>query len=42
MQLTDQQAMEIGNRLIRLVKAVYGNNLPNPETLDIGTKKEDN
>lgn len=27
-QLTNQQAIELGTRLIRLVKAVYGNDLP--------------
>ncbi len=27
-RLSDNQAIEYGTRLIRLVKAVYGNNLP--------------
>ena len=27
-ELTNQQALECGTRLIRLVRAVYGNNLP--------------
>ena len=39
-QLTNQEAVEYGSSLIRLIKAVYRSNLP--ETIDIGTKKDDN
>lgn len=41
-KLTKQEAVEYGNRLIQLIKAVYGNNLPKPKTLDTGIKKVDN
>lgn len=41
-KLTSEEALEFGTRLINFVKAVYGNNLPKPKTLDIGTNKEDN
>lgn len=40
--LTNQEAIEYGMRLINLVKAVYGSNLPKLKKLDIGTKREDN
>lgn len=39
-QLTNQEAIEIGTRLIRLVKAVYGKDLP--KQFDKKAKKEDN
>ena len=38
--LTQEQAIEYGSRLIRFVKAVYGNNLP--KTIDTGVNKGDN
>lgn len=41
-QLTNEEAIEFGVRLIRLVRAVYGNGLPKPETIDTGTKNENN
>lgn len=33
-KLSDQQALAYGNRLICLIKAVYGNQLPNLKTID--------
>jgi hypothetical protein len=39
-QLTNQQAVEYGTRLILLVKAVYGKDLP--KRLDKKIKQEDN
>lgn len=43
MQLTDEQAMEMGTKLIRLIKVVFGSNLPKewkPRKLDsVGPKK---
>lgn len=41
-KLTKQEAVEYGMRLIQLIKAVYGSDLPKLKTLDTGTKKEDN
>lgn len=41
-KLTNEEALELGTRLIGFVKAVYGDNLPKLKTLDTGTKKEDN
>lgn len=41
-QLTNEEAIEFGIRLIKLVKAVYGNNLPKSKTIDTGTTKGDN
>lgn len=32
--LTNKQALDFGNRLISLVKAVYGNQLPDLKTID--------
>lgn len=40
-RLTDQEAFEFGARLIRFVKAVYGNNLPKPRAID-GDRVKDN
>lgn len=40
-KLTDKQAIDYGIRLIRLVKAVYGNDLPQPG-FDKEIKKNDN
>lgn len=40
--LTDQQVTEYGTRLIQLVKAVYGNNLPMPKNVDKEAKKGNN
>lgn len=40
-QLTNQQAFEYGSRLIRLVRAVYGNNLPT-NGFDNSFKKDNN
>lgn len=39
-KLTNEQAIEFGTRLIRLVRAVYGNDLP--KRFDNGIKKENN
>lgn len=39
-QLSDQEAVEYGTRLILLVKAVYGKDLP--KRLDKKIKQEDN
>ena len=41
-QLTNQQAVEFGARLIQFVKAVYGDDLPKLKTLDTGIKRGDN
>lgn len=41
-KLTNEEALQLGTRLINFVKAIYGNNLPKLKTLDTGTKKEDN
>lgn len=41
-KLTDQEAIELGTRLINFVKAVYGNNLPELKDIDTNKKKEDN
>lgn len=41
-KLTNEDTLELGTRLINLVKAVYGTNLPKLKMLDTGTKKEDN
>lgn len=38
-QLTTQEAVEYGIRLIQFVKAVYGRNLPEGKNVDIGNKK---
>lgn len=41
--LTDQQSIEYGTRLVRLVKAVYENDLPLPEkNIDKSANKNDN
>lgn len=40
-RLSDIQAAELGTKLIRLVKAVYGNNLP-PLQVDRKAKKGNN
>lgn len=40
--LTDNQAIEYGNRLIGLVKAVYGNELPAPKDIDNEANKDNN
>ena len=40
-ELTNEEALELGTRLMNFVKAVYGNNLPKLKRLDMGTKKED-
>ncbi len=40
-QLSDSQAIEYGTRLIKLVKAVYGQNLP-PLSIDNKIKKRNN
>ncbi len=39
-KLTDQQGQEYGTRLIGLIKAVYGQNLP--KFVDIEARKDDN
>ncbi|TSC88009.1 MAG: hypothetical protein G01um10147_240 [Microgenomates group bacterium Gr01-1014_7] len=43
MKLTNEQAVDMGNKLIRLVKVVFGPNLPEewkPQKLDsVGPKK---
>jgi hypothetical protein len=41
-RLTNQEALELGTRLINFVKAVYGNNLPKLKDIDTNKKKEDN
>lgn len=41
-KLTDQDALEMGTRLVNMVKAVYGNDLPEPKKIDKEAKKEDN
>lgn len=38
-RLTRQQAVEYGTRLVQLVKAVYGKDLPERKNVDIGNKK---
>jgi len=40
-QLTNQQAIEYGTRLIGFVKAVYGNDLPKKKVVDNRDKKGD-
>lgn len=40
-KLADQEAVEYGTRLIRFVKAVYGNNFPIKGDID-GQRKKDN
>ena len=40
--LTNQEALEYGMRLINLVKAVYGNDLPKLNDVDRHKNKEDN
>lgn len=37
-EITNQQAVDYGMRLIRLVKAVYGNGLPKKKDIDNGGK----
>jgi len=39
-KLTDEQALDYGTRLIGLVKAVYGKNLPEPSDIDKDKCKE--
>lgn len=39
-KLTDEQALDYGTRLIGLVKAVYGKNLPKLSDVDNGKSKE--
>lgn len=41
-QLTSEEALELGTRLIGFVKAVYGDNLPKLKDIDMNKKKEDN
>lgn len=38
-RLNRQEAIEYGMRLILMVKAVYGRNLPERKNVDIGNKK---
>lgn len=39
-KLSDEQALDYGTRLIGLVKAVYGKNLPKPSDIDKDKCKE--
>jgi competence transcription factor ComK len=41
-KLTDQEAVELGMRLINFVKAVYGNDLPSLKEIDKTKKEVDN
>ncbi|TSC90022.1 MAG: hypothetical protein G01um10145_453 [Microgenomates group bacterium Gr01-1014_5] len=41
-KLTDEQALDYGTRLVGLVKAVYGKNLPKVNFIDKDNKKENN
>lgn len=41
-KLTDQEAVELGTRLINFVKAVYGNDLPRPRKIDKINKEVNN
>ena len=41
-KLTDQEAMERGSRLINMIKAVYGHNLPVPKKIDKEANKDHN
>lgn len=41
-ELEDKEALELGTRLIGLVKAVYGNNLPAPKNIDKEANKDNN
>jgi hypothetical protein len=38
-KLNQQEALEYGTRLINLVKAVFGRNLPERKNVDIDNKK---
>lgn len=33
-QLTDQQTVEYGTRLVQLIRTIYGSNLPKPKSID--------
>lgn len=39
-KLTDEQALDYGTRLVGLVKAVYGKNLPKPKDIDNDKSQE--
>lgn len=39
-QLTDEQALDYGTRLVGLVKAVYGKNVPKTSDIDKDKYKE--
>lgn len=41
-ELTDEQALDYGTRLVGLVKAVYGKDLPSLKSLDKEDKKANN
>ena len=41
-KLTNEEALELGTRLIGFVKAVCGNDLPKLKDIDMNKKKEDN